>query len=105
MAKWGMANVVEQSRGEKQGPVLAQVALQVFKLVEGQSRQVQHPQGVGEATGFRAVKGEERGTELADAPKPLERGCFDQIHSHRFGRILSIQTDGSMQGVVVGAAT
>jgi hypothetical protein len=51
---------------------------------------------VGEATGFRAVKGEERWTELADAPEPLERSCFDQIHGHRFGRILSIKTDGPM---------
>jgi hypothetical protein len=100
-----MANVVEQGRGKKQGPLLAQVALEVFKLVEGQSCQVQNPQGVGEATGFRAVKGEERWTELADAPEPLERSCFDQIHGHRFGRILSIQTDGPMQGVVVRAAT
>jgi hypothetical protein len=60
---------------------------------------------VGEATGFRAVKGEKRWTQLANAPQPLERGCFDQIHGHGFSRILPIQTDGPMQGVVVSAAT
>jgi hypothetical protein len=59
---------------------------------------------VGEATGFGTVKGEERGTELADAPQPLERTCIDQIHGHGFGRILPIQTDGPMEGVVVRAA-
>jgi hypothetical protein len=51
------------------------------------------------------VKGEKRWTQLANAPQPLERGCFDQIHGHGFSRILPIQTDGPMQGVVVCAAT
>jgi len=35
----------------------------------------------------------------------LERACVDQVHGHRFGRILPIETDGPMEGVVVRAAT
>ena len=74
-------------------------------MVQGQSRQVQHPQGVGEETGLLEVKGHERRTELEYEPEQVKTRSFDQIHGHRFGRILSIQTDGPMQGVVVGAAT
>jgi hypothetical protein len=63
-----MAEVMEQGRGIKNPSMLRQVRITAEQVLEGTPGEMEHPQGMGEATGFSAMKGEEGWAELTDSP-------------------------------------
>ena len=74
-----------------------------LQLLQCQPGQVQHPQRMGEATGFGAMKCQKGWPQLAHPAQPLEGGCIDQVDGQGFGRIGPIQADRPVQGIVIRA--
>ena len=74
MAQRAVADVMQQCRGIENSSMLLQSGITAAQLKEGTSGEVEHPQGMGEATGFGPVECEESGAELPDSPQSLESG-------------------------------
>ena len=103
MAERAMADVMEQGRGVKNPSVLRQVRITAVQVPEGTPGEMEHPQGMGEAAGFRAVEGQKSWTELADASQALKRPGIDESHHHRLDGIVPVQGNPPMQRIVIGA--
>ena len=59
VAEGAMADVVQKCCGVQQPSINLQLIVLVQQLGEGAPGQMKHPDGMGEAAGFRAVKREE----------------------------------------------
>ena len=101
VAEGGMAEVMQQGRGIEHPPLGGQLRVVPLQLAQGLTRQLQHPQGVGEAARFGAVEGEKGRPQLADPPQSLEGFAVDQRDGQGFSRLGRLQPDRPMEGVVI----
>jgi hypothetical protein len=73
------------------------------QFVEQPPRYLQHPHRMGKAGSLCPVEGKKGRVQLADAAQPLKGRCIDQANEQSLNRVPSIQANGAMQGIVVGA--
>ena len=98
-----MAEVVEQSGSVKNALLGFKRGIELSQAAHCPARDGKHPQGVGEPTGFGAMKCEECRSELADTSESLKRSRIDKCEHHGFGWFSCVQADAVMKGVVIGA--
>ena len=105
VAEGPVAEVMEQSSGVDQSSVGFERRIQTDQAAEGPTREMKHPQRMGETAGFRTVERQKCRPQLPYTPEALKRCAVHQIHHHGFRRLMPAQLDAAMQRIVISPLT